>query len=77
MKDMVSREPVVCLHPLGIALALALIASALVAGAALGQPPAAMPASPQPVGLVLENQFDQPAGLADHRGSVVRTYLGG
>jgi hypothetical protein len=27
--------------------------------------------APQPVALVLEDQFDQPAGLADHRGAVV------
>jgi hypothetical protein len=71
MKDVISREPVVCRHPLGIALVLALAALALLASLALGQPPAAMPAAPQPVALTLENQFDQPASLADHRGAVV------
>ncbi len=48
---------------LGAVLACSLSSSAY----ALAQQPAA----PQPVSLVLENQFEQPANLADHRGAVV------
>ena len=36
----------------------------------------AQPAAPQPVTLVLEDQFDKPADLADHRGSVVVLVFG-
>jgi hypothetical protein len=51
----------------------AVLVSGLVAAGASAQQPAmpAKAADPQPVALVLENQFDQKADLADHRGAVV------
>lgn len=47
-----------------------LVVTVVLAAAAAAQP-AAPPAEPQPVSLVLTNQFDRKADLADYRGAVV------
>ena len=47
-----------------------LVMTVIFAAAAAAQP-AAPPAEPQPVSLVLTNQFDRKADLADYRGAVV------
>ncbi|MDB5305926.1 MAG: hypothetical protein JWO38_128 [Gemmataceae bacterium] len=56
-------------------ISFALLIGAVVAGSAATQPPGAvMPAGqadPQPVPLVLSDQFDQKTDLAAHRGAVV------
>lgn len=53
---------------IGVAIAYLIVIMAI--GAATAQQPLLMPGDPQPVDLVLEDQFDRKAGLADLRGQV-------